>query len=124
LTLPLNVLKGQNVNSRGRSPTVRGKSTFDPDGVAQTITSLPWVSPTAIRVWPLGGHANPSLNTEITSQEVTEETEREGFAEHSFPSFSGQALCSVDSACPCSKSIPAFGFSIPEASPVSMLDAS
>ncbi len=55
-----------------------------------------------------------NLNSEVISQEGTEETESNGvadeaFSEHSLQSFSGPNLLSVDSACSCSRSIFIFG---------------
>ena len=58
MTLPPIVPKGQNMNSRGREPTVEWENTFDPAGVALFFCPLPWVSPTAIHVWPLRGLEN------------------------------------------------------------------
>jgi hypothetical protein len=46
---------GQNMNNRGRQPTGWRKIAFDPAGVEQSFTRLPWVSPTAIQVEPLRG---------------------------------------------------------------------
>jgi hypothetical protein len=43
LALPPIVPKGQNMNSRGRQPTVLAKSSFDPVGVAHSSSLPPWV---------------------------------------------------------------------------------
>jgi len=41
--LPLNVPKGQNMNSRGRQPMAPSQNTFDPAGVAHSLNRPPWV---------------------------------------------------------------------------------
>jgi hypothetical protein len=49
------VPEGHNMNSRGRKPTEVCRNPFDPCGVEPFLGLTPWVSPTAIHVWPFRG---------------------------------------------------------------------